>query len=108
MPGFLVVSEYGQTIALDITLTEQLLHEGIAREFVNKIQNYRKDNGFNVTDKIAISYGVDTIFEKVLLDYKSYIMNEVLATEIQSRPLQSNMVEMEINEIRLKLEINKI
>lgn len=106
MPGFLVASENGVTLALDITLTEDLLDEGIAREFVNKVQNYRKDQDYNVVDKINIHYLPDPHFERVLSIFKNYISNEVLAHEIVPKE-SSNMHEIELNDIKLKIEITK-
>lgn len=107
MPGFLVISEDGITLALDITLTETLMDEGIAREFVNRVQNYRKDQDFNVTDKIKISYAPESTFERVLTNFKSFITNEVLAESIDQGTTVSSMNEIELNNIKLKIEITK-
>lgn len=107
MPGFLVASENGLTLALDITMTDDLLDEGIAREFVNRIQNYRKDQDFNVTDRIRISYSPESTFERVLSNYKTFISNEVLAESISPRETLTSMEEIELNDIKLKIEITK-
>lgn len=107
MPGYLVISENGLTLALDITLTEELISEGLAREFINRVQNYRKDCEFNVIDKITIHIEPHSIFEKVIKNYKDYISNEILASEITFKENISNSMEMELNEIKINLEINK-
>lgn len=108
MPGFLVASENGLTLALDITLTEELLLEGQAREFINRVQNYRKDQEFNVTDKILITIKPHAEFERVIEVYGTYISNEILATQITFNTNISNPVELELNDINIQLEINKI
>lgn len=108
MPGYLVSSENGITLALDITMSEDLLDEGIAREFINRVQNYRKDQNYNVTDKIKITYAPESIFERVLTKYGTYIANEVLANEININETQTEPIEMELNEINTKIEISKL
>lgn len=106
MPGWLVASENGITVALDITLTETLIAEGYAREMVNKIQTYRKENDFNVTDKINIQIAHNPILESVLNEYKSYICAEVLANEISFSELSAGE-EFEINEVKVKMVIGR-
>ena len=107
MPGYLVASEDGITLALDITLTSELIDEGIAREFVNKVQNIRKESGFEITDRILINYQENEPFDNMLKNYKSYIANEVLADDIIPHALINEYNELEINEINLKVKINK-
>ena len=82
IPGWTVAQDKEITLALDITLTEDLKAEGLGREMINRIQNIRKDSGFNVTDKIAIKITKDDALTKALTDYSDYIKGEVLATEI--------------------------
>jgi isoleucyl-tRNA synthetase len=108
MPGYLVSSENGITLALDITMSEDLLDEGIAREFINRVQNYRKDQNFNVTDKISITYASDCVFERVLTKYGTYIATEVLAMDITKNENQSEPIDMELNDINTKIEISKL
>ena len=83
--GWLVATDNGITVALDTTLTPDLINEGYARELVSKIQNLRKDSGFDVTDRINISIcfssGVD-IWENGLITKKEYICSETLANDI--------------------------
>lgn len=82
IPGWLVASEGKYTVALDITLSNELKEEGIAREMVNKIQNLRKDEGFEVTDKIIISLHSNHEIEQAINNNKDYICSETLALEL--------------------------
>ena len=78
--GWLVSSEAGMTVALDTHLTPELIREGMAREFVNRIQNLRKDSGFDVTDRIGISVNTESkSLLEALLAHSSYIRQETLA-----------------------------
>ncbi len=80
--GWLVETEEGVTVALDTELSEELIAEGLAREFVNRIQNMRKDSGFDVTDRIKIKfYGSEKLVKAVKL-FNGYISNETLAEEL--------------------------
>lgn len=87
MPGWLVASEGSLTIALDIDITPELLKEGTARELINRIQNLRKDSGFEVTDKInIIIYASDKAYTEIedsLKEYSKYIESQTLALSIQ-------------------------
>jgi isoleucyl-tRNA synthetase len=83
IPGWLVTSEHGITVALDITINAELKEEGIARELVNRIQNFRKEAGLEVTDKIALSISSNEQIEKAIAANKDYISDEVLATSIK-------------------------
>ena len=80
--GWVVESEEGVTVAIDTELTEDLLAEGIAREFVNRIQNMRKDNGFEVTDKIKIKFSGDGKIIKAIESFNNYVSSETLAENI--------------------------
>jgi isoleucyl-tRNA synthetase len=82
LKGWLVESENGCTVALDVELTPELVEEGLAREFVNRVQNMRKDAGFDVTDRIRIFASGKESLNKVLQQLGSYIRNETLAVEI--------------------------
>ena len=82
MPGWLVASENAITVALDITLTDSLLQEGIAREFVNRIQNLRKEQGFELTDKIAVEYNGNDDLQNSVNQFNAYICGEVLANQL--------------------------
>jgi isoleucyl-tRNA synthetase len=82
IPGWLVASQGSLTVALDITITEALKREGIARELVNKIQNLRKETGLEVTDRIRIEMNTTSEIEQAVEKFKQYIQDEVLANEI--------------------------
>ena len=83
IPGWLVASEGGLTVALDITLTDELKQEGIARELVNRIQNFRKDSGLEVTDKIKLTIETSAAIAKAVTVNQQYICDEVLAVGIE-------------------------
>lgn len=109
IPGWLVASEGALTVALDITMTEALRHEGNAREFINKIQNLRKDKDFQVLDRIRVSVVKNSTFEQALTQFKEYISNEILAKEIVLvDSLEGNTDEVEMNEevLKVKVELN--
>ena len=82
IPGWLVASEGGLTVALDITISDELKSEGIARELVNRVQNLRKDSGLEVTDKIHITVETTDAIREAISANAAYVKAEVLATEI--------------------------
>src|SRR5690554_6592133 len=82
IPGWLLTSEGGITVAMDITISPELKQEGIARELVNRIQNFRKDADFEVTDKIEVTIETTEEIEKAIVENKEYIAAEVLAKDI--------------------------
>lgn len=82
IPGWLVASEGRLTVALDITVTQELHEEGIARELINRIQNIRKDSGLDVTDKIIIRIGMNPAINDAVIKHKSYISTQTLAVDI--------------------------
>lgn len=83
IPGWLVTNLNNVTVALDVTMTEALQEEGIARELVNRIQNIRKDKGFEVTDSIRLVVGKQKFIDKAIESNKNYICNETLAKELE-------------------------
>ena len=82
IPGWMVNSENGITVALDITLSEDLKREGIARELVNRVQNLRKDSGLEVTDRIRLTVECSAEIQQAIAQNQDYVSNEVLASEI--------------------------
>ncbi len=82
IPGWTVATEGQMTIALDVEVSEELKQEGIAREFINKIQNLRKDSGFEVTDRISITIQKHNEFNDALMNFKDYICTQTLAVEL--------------------------
>jgi isoleucyl-tRNA synthetase len=110
VPGWLVASEGNVTVALDITITDELKFEGLAREMVNRIQNLRKDTGLEVTDRIDIKVGRLDILEPALNNNFDYIRTETLANtlDLVDHATISQGVEVELEEgIKTKIEIQK-
>jgi isoleucyl-tRNA synthetase len=83
IPGWTVASEGQITVALDINVTEELKEEGFAREFINKIQNLRKESNFEVTDRINLTIVKGDEFNKAILNYKDYICAQTLANQLE-------------------------
>ena len=111
MPGWLVASEGALTIALDIEVSEQLRNEGVARELVNRIQNLRKDSGFEVTDKVDVRiYADGEALEEItaaLASYKDYVATQTLSLSIETRPAAEageKAAEVEWNEGKILVE----
>jgi isoleucyl-tRNA synthetase len=107
MPGWTVASDKGITVALDITLTEALIHEGIAREFVNRVQNLRKDSGLEITDRIEVQYVADESVQKSIQLHLHYICNEVLANTVTYVDGLTGS-EAEVNDMPITLNLNKL
>ena len=110
IPGWLVMTENGITVALDITITEKLKEEGIAREFINRIQNLRKDSGLDVTDKIILKIKQHDAINNAILNNKDYICSETLATDIELLPelQQNNGITVDLdNEIKTNITLEK-
>ncbi|MCE3295495.1 MAG: isoleucine-tRNA ligase [Crocinitomicaceae bacterium] len=82
IPGWMVSSENGITVALDITISEELRNEGIARELINRVQNLRKDSGLEVTDRIRLTIDTSAEIRQAIAQNQDYVSNEVLASEI--------------------------
>jgi isoleucyl-tRNA synthetase len=107
IPGWLVANANGITVALDITLTEELKNEGIARELVNRIQNLRKDSGFEVTDKIKVHLQHNDILAKAIQENENYIKSETLTEILVLDKEVSNGIEIEFDEIKTRILISK-
>ena len=98
IPGWLVLTENGLTVALDVTLSEELKNEGIAREFVNRIQNIRKESGFEVTDKIVLSIKSHEAINNAINNNLNYICSETLADSINLVETVGQGTDVEIEE----------
>lgn len=98
IPGWLVSSEDGITVALDSTITEDLKQEGIARELINRVQNLRKDSGLEVTDKIVLKIDTSEAIKHALTVNKAYICNEVLAVDIQFEALNGEALSIDLEQ----------
>ena len=107
IPGWSVATKGKLTVALDISLTEELKMEGEAREFVNRIQNTRKDKGLNLTDRIFIKVVDNTVLKPSINTFKNYICAEILADDIIWVPEINDGIEIEVNDNLLKVSVNK-
>ena len=105
--GWLVANSNGITVELDITISDELREEGIARELVNRIQNLRKDSGFEVTDKIKVHLQKNSILEKAVTANEAYIKSETLTETLVFEENISDGTEIEFDEIKTKIAITK-
>jgi isoleucyl-tRNA synthetase len=108
IPGWLVANANGLTVALDITISEVLRQEGIARELVNRIQNIRKDSGFEVTDKIKVQLQRSGELENAIQSNDEYIMSETLTEVLIFEDEIKNGTEIEFDDIQTMILISKI
>ncbi|WP_300597826.1 isoleucine--tRNA ligase [Niabella sp.] len=107
IPGWTVANKGPLTVALDITITEDLKQEGDAREFVNRIQKIRKDSNFDVTDRIKVQIDTNPTLKNSLTTYKDYICAEILADELEFSPISAGGTEIEVNEHQLYTIVTK-
>ncbi len=107
IPGWQVATTGKVTIALDVTITEGLKNEGLARELVNRIQNLRKDKGLEVTDHIHVAVGADQTLAQAINAYHDYIAHETLARELAVKNHLQNGELVQIKDIETKLTIDK-
>jgi isoleucyl-tRNA synthetase len=105
--GWLVANSNGITVALDITISDELKQEGIARELVNRIQNIRKDSGFEVTDKIKVHLQKNSELEKAVIANEAYIKSETLTETLLFEDAVINGTDIEFDEIKTKITITK-
>ncbi len=107
IPGYEVAVKGQLTVALDIVITDNLKKEGIAREFVNRIQNIRKDSGFNLVDRIDVTVSENDAIQPSIIQYKEYICAEILADSLAFLPSINNGIEIEVNEAILQVNVLK-
>lgn len=110
IPGWLVASEGGLTVALDITLTDDLRREGMSRDVVNRIQNLRKDKGLEVQDRIAIEYSTkDEMMKQAVSAFENHIKVETQASSIQfnEKPRASEVFDIDGVEIEVQIDVVK-
>lgn len=106
IPGWLVANEGRLTVALDITVTDELRKEGVARELVNRIQNLRKSKDFEITDRIAVRFSSNPLFDAAIEEFSDYIKTQVLADSIEIKA-QTFEDEIEIDDEKLTIDIHK-
>jgi isoleucyl-tRNA synthetase len=107
VPGWMVAVRNGLTVALDITLTDALVQEGLARELVNRIQKLRKDNGLQVTDRIHVKLKRNDQLVPSISQFNTYICAEILADSLEFVPELSGGVDIDVNEIPLSILVEK-
>ena len=105
IPGWLVSNEGNLTVALEVELTEELRNEGMARELINRIQNMRKDNGYEITDRISIVISNADAVEKAVEHFADYIKTQVLADSIAFA--DNDGTEVDLEETKVKISISK-
>jgi len=105
--GWLVANEGALTVALDVTISEELRKEGIARELVNRIQNLRKDSGFEVTDRIDVQLQYDVQVAAAITSNEEYIKSETLTEDLKIMDNVNNGIEIAFDEVNTKLFIQK-
>lgn len=110
MPGWLVTSEGKLTVALDITVTPELHREGVARELINRIQNIRKDSGFEVTDKIVVEIEAKESVADAVAEFGKYIGGQTLAVDVHTatEPQGEFVVDSDVNDEPLKIAVTRI
>ncbi|MDX9948146.1 MAG: isoleucine--tRNA ligase [Bacteroidales bacterium] len=109
IPGWQVANDGRLTVALDVTVTDELRYEGIAREFVNRIQNIRKESGFDVTDKITVLIEDLDLVREAVKRHASYIGSQTLATtvEVTDNFAAGNVRDVEIEEVMVKVAVER-
>jgi isoleucyl-tRNA synthetase len=110
IPGWQVANEGRLTVALDITVTDELRYEGIAREFVNRIQNIRKENGYDVTDKITVQIEDHQFVHEAVKRHSAYIGSQTLAASVSlaTSVKDPDSREVEIDEVVVKVSVKKV
>ena len=106
--GWLVASQGALTVALDVTLTDELKKEGIARELVNRIQNLRKDSGYELTDRIVVQFQKDEQIINAINKNLDYIKTETLTEELEILEHLTNGIEVAFDDVNTKLFIKKV
>ncbi len=107
IPGYEIATKGLLTVALDITISQVLQNEGNAREFVNRIQNIRKESGFELTDRILVTIVENHELQSSLMEFKDYICREILAESIEFTPAITGGTTIDVNEISLIVNVNK-
>ena len=107
IPGWTVANKGSLTVALDVTITPELEAEGNAREFVNRIQRIRKDQGFDLTDRIEVAVTAANGMKNSLAQFKDYICAEILADKLEILPDVPGGTEIDINDVSLKVIVSK-
>lgn len=107
IPGWMVATKDALTVALDVTVTPDLVDEGNARELVNRIQKIRKDNGYELTDRILVSVSGHDSLNEAIRSFGTYIAAEILADGLEIQPNLTDGIEIEVNDVPLKVLVTK-
>ena len=107
IPGYEIASKGSLTVALDIVISVELKQEGYAREFVNRVQNIRKDNGFELTDKVEVFVSENETVHKSFMKFKDYICAEILAEKLEFVADLQQGTQIEVNDATLKVNVIK-
>jgi isoleucyl-tRNA synthetase len=107
VPGWMIATKDDLTVALDVNITPELENEGIARELVNRIQKIRKDNGYELTDRILVKVTENEKLNLSITQFNTYICAEILADSLELVPEMPDGTEIEVNDIPLKVYISK-
>ena len=108
MPGWSVANEGSLTVALDITITEELRAEGVAREIVKRIQTYRKESGFEITDRILITLQNHPSIIRAVDEYKDFICMQVLCEDLTLTSNVSSDSTFELDGAQIHFQIRKV
>lgn len=107
VPGWTVASKGMLTVALDVTITPALENEGYAREFINRVQKIRKDNNYELTDRILVKLSENAKLKQSISEFNTYICAEILAESIEWLPYITNGIDIEVNDITLTILVTK-
>ncbi|ATL46911.1 isoleucine--tRNA ligase [Chitinophaga caeni] len=107
IPGWTVANKGALTVALDITITPDLLDEGNARELVNRIQKIRKESGFELTDRINVTVAAEDSLKSAIINFNDYICTEILADSLEVVQQLQEGVEIEVNDLKFNVLVNK-
>ncbi|MBR6042953.1 MAG: isoleucine--tRNA ligase [Paludibacteraceae bacterium] len=108
IPGWLVANNGDLTVALDIQLTPELVKEGVAREFINRIQNIRKSSGFDITDKISVKIERNEKVNDAVADFADYIGAQTLAKSVELVDKVANPTELDFDDFKVNIEVSKL
>ena len=108
IPGYEIAGKGILTVALDITISQVLQNEGNAREFINRIQNIRKESGYELTDRIIVTVSENAELQPSLMEFKTYICREILADELEFDSASANSgIPIEVNDVSLNVSVHK-
>lgn len=108
IPGWLVANNGSLTIALDVTVTPELRREGIARDIVNRIQNIRKERGYNLTDRIVLHFGSNADTDEAITEYADYISRQVLAENLEICSAATGSETLDIDGLQINVAIDRV